>query len=295
MNRWIGKRAAVALALAFGFASLGDDCDGDIANDPTFRDWCGDTLCAWTLDAGHIARVATWNADDFGVSFVDQGTQISQSTTDTSPTCILFTSVADIDPNAGMTIGVDFNSDGTIDYSAPLGSTSWQSVQTEITAPPAYQGITFYLTKTGTGTAILAEMRIQSSSGCTAPPKPITGLEFGEKCEADAGDTCAAGLTCFGVSSDQLCSQCSDTVPCTNGAACSTRSVFFPSQCGPGQGLGVGGDPCLVGTDCMSGTCNGAVPVALADEAGTCDLDAALGDADPSNCQWYGARGGTCE
>jgi len=57
----------------------------------------------------------------------------------------------------------------------------------------------------------------------------------------------------------------------------------------------VSGDPCLVGTDCASGTCNGAMPIALADEAGTCDLDAALGDADPSNCQWYGARGGTCE
>jgi hypothetical protein len=168
-------------------------------------------------------------------------------------------------------------------------------VQTEITAPAAYQGITFYLTKTGTGTAILAEMRIQSSSGCTALAKPIGGLGFGEKCEADAGDTCASGLTCFGVSGDQLCSQCSDTVACANGAACSTRSVFFPSQCGPGQGLGASGDPCLVGDDCASGACKGATPVALGDEVGACDLDAALGDADPSNCQWYAARGGTCE
>jgi hypothetical protein len=295
MKRRVGKRAAIWVALAFGFASLGDDCDGDIVNDPTFRDWCGDTLCQWKLDAGHIAPVPTWNVDDLGVSFLDQGTQISQATTESGATCILFTSVANIDPAADMTIGVDFNSDGSIDYTAPLGSTQWESVQTEITAPAAYQGITFFLTKGGTGTAILAEMRIQSSSGCTAQPPSITGLAFGEKCEADAGDTCATGLTCFGVSGDQLCSQCSDAVSCANGAVCSTRSVFFPSQCGPGQGLGASGDPCLVGTDCMSGTCKGAMPVALGEEAGPCDLDAALGDADPSNCQWYAARGGTCD
>jgi hypothetical protein len=288
-------RCAVCVALALGFASLGDDCDGDIAQDPTFRDWCGDTLCSWTLVAGHIARAPTWNANDLGVSFVDQGTEISQATTETSATCLLFTSVADIDPSAEMTLGVDFNSDGSIDYSAPLGATDWQSVQTEITAPAAYQGITFYLTKGGTGTAILAEMRIQSSSGCTAAPVTVKGLQFGEKCDPDGGDVCASGLTCFGVSGDALCSQCSDNVTCANGAACSTRSVFFPSQCGPGQGLGDAGAPCLVGTDCTSGTCNGAAPVALAEEAGTCDLDAALGgDADPSNCQWYAARGGTC-
>jgi hypothetical protein len=194
-----------------------------------------------------------------------------------------------------MTLGVDFDSDGTIDYTAPIAAAKWQSVQSEITAPPAYQGMTFYLTKTGTGTAILAEMRIQSASDCTAPARPIGGLGFGEKCEADAGDTCASGLTCFGVSGDQLCSQCSDTVACGDGAVCSARSVFFPSQCGPGQGLGVSGDPCLVGTDCASGTCKGAMPVALGEEAGACDLDAALGDADPSNCQWYAARGGTCD
>jgi hypothetical protein len=287
-------RAAVAGALLLGFGSLGDDCDQDIAQDPTFRDWCGDTLCAWKLDAGRIARVATWDADDFGVSFVDRGTQIAQSTTESSATCLLFTSAANIDPDAQMVLGVDFDSDGVIDVTQSLGATYWQSVQTEITAPPAYQGITFYLTKGGTGTAILAEMRIQSSSGCTAAPQPLAGLGFGEKCQADAGDTCAEGLTCFGVSGDQLCSQCSDTVPCSNGAVCSTRSVFFPSQCGPGQGLGASGDPCVVGTDCASGACDGATPVPLGEEAGTCDLDAALGDADPSNCQWYGARGGTC-
>ena len=69
----------------------------------------------------------------------------------------------------------------------------------------------------------------------------------------------------------------------------------MPLQCGPGEGLGKSGAWCLTGSDCASGDCSGASPIALADEAGACQLDAALGDADPSNCQWYGARGGHCQ
>ncbi|MGD0526962.1 MAG: hypothetical protein ABSE49_17590 [Polyangiaceae bacterium] len=287
-------RASLAVVSAFGLVTLGGDCDGDIVQDPTFRDWCGDSLCAWHLDAGVVKPVPTWNEDDLGVGFVDTPTEISQATTESSATCVLFTSVADIDPAADMTIAVDFNSDGSFEFTGPIGATQWQRVQTEITAPAAYQGITFVLRKSGSGTAVLAEMRIQSTTGCTAPAAAIDAgtLAFGEKC-ADSSE-CATGLTCTGVSGDMLCSQCGPSAPCAGGVSCTTRSVFLPSQCGPGQGLGKTGDPCLDGSDCASGDCEGATPVALADEAGTCDLDAALGDADPTNCQWYGDRGGQC-
>ena len=288
-------RASLAVVSAFGLVTLGGDCDGDIVQDPTFRDWCGDSLCAWHLDAGSVQPVPTWNADDFGVSFVDTPTQISQVTTESSATCILFTSVANIDPAADMTIGVDFNNDGSVEFTGQLGATQWQQVQTEITAPAAYQGITFVLRKGGSGTAVLAEMRIQSSTGCSAAPVTIDAgtLLFGEKC-ADSTE-CASGLTCTGVGTDLLCSQCSASVSCANAVACTARGVFLPSQCGPGQGLGRTGDPCLNGTDCASGASDGATPIPLADEAGTCDLDAALGtDADATNCQWYGDRGGQC-
>ena len=294
-SRLRGSRASLAVVLAFGLVTLGGDCDGDIVQDPTFRDWCSDSLCAWHLDAGNVEPVPTWNENDLGVGFVAMGTQISQVTTESSATCILFTSVADIDPAADMSIAVDFNSDGSFESTTPLGATQWQKVETEITAPAAYQGITFVLRKGGTGTAVLAEMRIQSSTGCTAAPVAIDAgtLLFGEKC-ADTSE-CASGLTCTGAPSDLLCSQCSASAPCANAAPCTARSVFLPSQCGPGQGLGKTADPCLNGSDCVSGACDGATPVPLGDEAGTCDLDAGLGaDADPTNCQWYGDRGGQC-
>ena len=167
--------------LAFGLAALGGDCDGDIVQDPTFRDWCGDVLCAWNKDAGSVQPAPTWNEHDLGVSFAETPTQISQVTTESSAPCILFTSVADIDPAADMSVSVDFNSDGSFESTTPIGSTQWERVQTVIAAPSAYQGITFVIRKAGTGTAILAEMRIQSSSDCMAPPAPIdAGEESGE-------------------------------------------------------------------------------------------------------------------
>jgi hypothetical protein len=282
--------------IGFSLVTLGGDCDGDVVADPTFRDWCGASLCAWQRVQGTIRPVPTWNADDLGVAFIDSGTTISQATHESQAQCLLFTTVADVDPKAEMTFSVDFNSDGSIEYAGQIGATQWNKVEQEITAPAAYQGITFYVTKNGSGTAILAEMRIQSTTGCTAAPATIDAgtLALGERCQSSA--TCAPGLTCAGEGNDLLCAQCSQSVPCPGdgGIACVARSVFLPAQCGPGEGLGGAGDPCLAGSDCASGECDGATPVALADDAGSCQLDGVLGDADEANCQWYAARGGTC-
>jgi len=303
-SRLIPSRIAVTVVALFAVASLGDDCEGDIVPDPTFRDWCGASLCSWTTDFGQIARVPTWDAEDFGVSFLDNGTmgtQVSQVTMENQATCILFTSVGDIAPDAQMTISVDFDNDGTIDHTAPLGSANWETVQTQITAPARYQGITFHLKKNGTGTAILAEMAIQSTTGCTAPPPPIQNLRLGEPCSSTA--QCASGLVCpewvdGGV---QYCGQCTPQIPCDMSLPCQTRSVFLPFQCGPGLGQGAPGAPCLADDDCVSGACANATPVELvaADAATPCDLNTLAvedaGDAgDSSNCSWANALGGTC-
>jgi hypothetical protein len=295
MTRSTVTRASMTAVLVLAAVTLGGDCDGDIAQDPTFRDWCGATLCAWTLVKGKIAPVPTWNQNDLGVSFEQTPTIISQATTESQATCLLFTSVANIDPSAEMTLGVDFNSDGSFEYHGPIASASWQQVQSEIPAPAAYQGITFVITKGGSGTAVLAEMRIQSTTGCSPGAVEIEAgtLDLGEKCSTAAD--CHGGLTCTGASSDAVCSQCSSSQPCPNGEKCVARSVFLPAQCAPGEGLGAMGAACLTGSDCASGACDGAVPVALGDEAGTCDLDAALGIDGGDNCQWYGARGGSCQ
>lgn len=284
---------AVAIAAA---AALGADCEGNVVQDPTFRDWCGDSLCAWTLDAGKVARVPTWNENDFGVSFLDRGTQISQVTPENQAPCLLFTTTADIDPSAQMSLLVDFDNDGTIDFQGPIGATQWRKVQTEITAPPRYDGITFHILKQGTGTAVLAEMRVVSTTGCVAPPS-ISRLFLGEPCTADA--QCSIGLVC---SSDNRCAQCDDQRPCAGGLACASPALQA-KQCGPGQQLGLPGAPCAVAADCASNACDGASLVSLATlfDAGDsgcptdvpCEIDAAL-DGSMGACACVLNHGGTC-
>jgi hypothetical protein len=293
------SRATLAGVALLGLALLGDDCDGDIVSDPAFRDWCGASLCAWKTDYGQVQRVPTWNAEDFGVSFADNvagdpnGTRISQVTQEHDATCILFTSVGDIDPQADMEVGTDFDNDGTVDKWSQLGAASWHQVQTEIAAPPDYYGITFYVRKSGTGTAVLAEMRIQSTTGCTAAAPPVGTLVIGDPCTANA--QCASGICGPLDAGASYCSQCSTESPCPGGVACTQRSVFFPAQCGAGLGLGHTGDPCLANTDCQSGSCENATPVPLlSDDAGTCNLNA-IGPNDTTNCAWFSALGGTCK
>jgi hypothetical protein len=283
------SRTLILAGAVLGMAMLGADCQGNIVNDPTFRDWCGNTLCSWTVDYGQIQRVPTWTEEDFGVAFLDngsKGTQISQVTQENQATCILFTSVGDIDPGAQMSVGVDFNNDGTIDQNVTLGSTTWHEVQAQITAPPAYDGITFYVTKAGTGTAILAEMRIQSVTGCTAPaPDSGSELALGEYC-SNGGD-CASRICSHyvgDVSPDGgaeslaedagVCALCSSAVPCAGGATCASGLFLFP-QCGPGEHLGIPNAACVTDSDCQSGKCEGAYVVKEPGvEAGPCDFDA---------------------
>jgi len=293
------SRAALLAAAAVSLAALGADCEGNVVRDPTFRDWCGNGLCAWQLDSGRIQRVPTWNPADFGVSFLDQGTEISQKTQEDQAKCLLFKTVADIDPSAQMTLLVDFDNDGTIDFQAPLGATYWHRVQAEISAPPVYRGITFRLKKEGSGTAIVAEMQVLSTTGCTpAPPLALPPQPLGGPCATSTD--CQVGMICTHANQ---CEQCDETTPCPNGMACSSR-VLAAQQCAPGQGLGGSGDPCALPDDCASRACEGTSVQSIAAVFGQldagcptaapqCDLDAAL-DSSASVCACYLNHGGTC-
>lgn len=287
--------AAPTLLAAFCFTTLGADCEGNIVSDPTFRDWCNGELCAWHTDNGAIARVPTWNANDFGVSFVDPKTQISQDTDEMSASCILFTSVANIDPSAEMSVLVDFDIDGTVEREVPIGAARWHRVEIEITAPLAYKGIRFTIRKNGNGTAILAEMRVQATTGCTGPAPVLTALVLGEACGTDA--ECESGV-CGDVVGFRVCTQCSAQHPCATGAC--TAGLFPFPQCAPGQHIGKTGELCVTSNDCENAGCEGTTLVPLAGkDAGTCDLDAlSAGDGSSSpacmSFSNFGVHGGRC-
>jgi hypothetical protein len=289
MNLRLPSRTTAFLLgiVLFGAASLGSDCDGDIVNDPTFRDWCGDTLCDWTLDVGQIAQAPTWNADDLGVSFLDMPTQISQVTSESSATCILFTAVANTALTADLYLELDFDNDGTIDYSQPITG-QWTEAQIEITAPADYSGITYHVRKNGTGTAVLAEMRVQSTTGCTAPPVTLGHLLLGEGCTE--GSECVSGtcstLNDWGVG---VCALCSSGEMCTSGVC--EDGLYQFSQCNPGNRTRSNGSPCVTDSDCESGRCEGAsvIDTFTAPDGGTLADAATYG---PSACRIAANDGG---
>lgn len=299
-------------------ATLGaKGCDGDVVNDPTFRDWCGDKLCAWTLEQGTIQRAPTWHPDDYGVAFTSTPTVISQAVTDT-PRCLEFTTVADVEPSAQMTIGIDFDRDGTIDHEEPIAATGFHPAHTEITAPLFYDGFRVVLTKKGGGKAVLAQMRIQGSKACTAPPVQLHDLPLGATCSNADPNSCSSGVCCVGV-----CSECcpyhdvGQTLPdggaamsvevhCADGKECKeaasgVRGFFLPVvpwQCDPGKGDRPANAECVGGDDCASGVCAGTKGHAVRSDpsvdGGLATCDGAFPDAG-SDCIYDFVTGGRCQ
>ncbi len=260
---------------------------GDVINDPTFRQWCGDTLCAWKLEAGHIRKAPTWTDKDYGVEFQDTPTRISQYVS-TSPHCLKFSTIGDINPSTQLTVSIDFDSDGTVDFTQLVPSAQWTEVETLVTAPKVYDGFTLAIEKKGDGRAVLAQMRVQDSDECKAPgvvlDKP---LPIGDKCSLTdpTAARCETGICCYGV-----CSECCSDKDCNvsgtpdggdagPAAICGTQTVSaplfgLPAQCGPGDHQHKTGAPCLVDNDCASGACDGAIihGVIPGSEGGTCDV-----------------------
>src|SRR5262245_60748495 len=122
--------AFVALAAAV----LAAGCDEDLIDDATFRLWCGESLCSWTLEAGHVRQAPTWHRSDHGVELVDTPTTISQ-TLKKSSKCLVFTTIADVEPSAQVTVGLDFTGDGVVDYEQPIAAVGFHEVKTQVTAP----------------------------------------------------------------------------------------------------------------------------------------------------------------
>ncbi|MBX3192762.1 MAG: hypothetical protein KF819_37610 [Labilithrix sp.] len=299
----------VLVALACGIVVAG--CD-DVIDDPTFRTWCGDQLCSWKLESGSIRRAATWHPKDYGVELVDTPTAISQETSN-SPRCLELTTIANVAPEAQVTVGLDFNRDGTIDHQLPLAATGFREAKLQVTAPLKYEGIRFVITKKGAGTAILAQMRVRGVAGCTAPPVEMENLPLGTPCSLQGGgDECVSGVCCDGI-----CSECCQESPvgeqlpndggilrntpvaCPDEGKCERasndlRGFFLPSaplQCDPGKGKKGAKAECVVGADCASGVCEGAVLRSSSSSQGvSCPADF---DGGPS-CNVSMVRGGTC-
>jgi len=265
MSRYRQVQTAL-LALAALVFLRGNGCGPDLLDNPSFDLWCGEEMCSWRVDSGAVQRVPTWHKKDYGVALIDDGTQISQLANlgEGRPGCFEFELMVDIDDNAEVIIEMDFQDDGTSEYSHPIPSYDWTPVLYKITPPSWYSSVRFIIRKLGGGHAVLAQIRARAGGGCLDDPLELSDRPSGAPCER--GDQCRSDL-CAGFehafeyyfAAGDSCAGCQSSTDCEPGQACgaepSEESQFGALyECGP-AGRHVLGERCITDEECASGIC----------------------------------------
>ena len=259
--------AFVGLSIAFVACD-----DNNLVNNPSFDLWCGKSLCSWQMDRGSIERVATWHRKDYGVSFEGADTQISQLSDADPVKCMRFDMIADADPEAQLSLVLDFNDDHREEFEQRITDVRWKSVQFVVRPPVDYRSVRYILRKRSAGRAVIAQLRVvEETENCNGAPLQI---EDGGACTIDA--SCESGLCSAGV--------CSDCAPRAGEAsACGERAICHgDNQCRGGscsggicQDCASGGScaalaPCDEPNACASKSCSRRFTFSDAVEASSC-------------------------
>ena len=165
------------------------DAGADASSFPntSLDNWCEENLCDWKTNEGRIERVRTWHESDYGVSFVDSPTQISQATKQNQHRCFELDPIADVARDANLEIRVDFNDDGFVERRQSIQRVGWKSGPFRVPAPLAYDSLRVIVRKEGPGRAVLALLRLTPMEPCGEPPTFING----SRCTLDA--VCESG------------------------------------------------------------------------------------------------------
>ena len=139
-------------------------CETDLIDDPGFQLWCGEELCAWELEEGEIRKVPTWHTHDYGVDLVGAPVLLSQAAL-RSASCVRIEVTSRVEEDAMVTVEVDADSDGEVDWTVPVDSSDRfvgqvQDVELDL----SYEGV-FYLRKSGQGEAVVARLRVSEECG----------------------------------------------------------------------------------------------------------------------------------
>lgn len=258
------KRPLAFLLVTAALAATTSACREEFVADATFRNWCGENLCSWKTEVGRIEKAPTWSDADPGVRFVDSPTRISTPLI-AGLSCIEFTSMASIADGASITLSLDLNDDGVVDYSYPLSTADWNAAKVQISAPESRAGTRIILEKKGSGNAVLAAVRVKSGGSCDAAVATATvravSLRTNDTCANDS--ECASGICCGNHCSAccpkqgaESCTGAACQVACGESAqTCKRGTVGLTFLCDPQQKTGKAGTPCLSHADCASGVC----------------------------------------
>ncbi|MFT3925939.1 MAG: hypothetical protein QM778_25575 [Myxococcales bacterium] len=148
--------------------------------------------------------------------------------------CMRFDLIADAEPEAQLSLVLDFNDDGYEEFDQLIPDVRWKSLQFVVRPPTDYRSLRYILRKKGSGRAVIAQLRVvEETEGCDGPALMIA-----------AGGACTTDLSCAsGLCADFICSTCA--IPPEGGPA-------VASQC-------IDGSACREDSGCQSGACVGRV------------------------------------
>ena len=246
------------------FALLCSACEMDSLQNQSFDAWCGDNLCLWETNEGAIEKVSTWHEEDYGASFLEDPSVISQQVLNGSTKCFLFTVMADVADDAALYLEIDYLDDdlSNPEFSQRIEAPDWNKVKVDAVVPSWCDEFRIILRKTGSGKAVVASIYDERYDSCP--------MEVPED-ERPTGFVCADDDECKDAMCDPFvamddnagfysCGTCSTASDCETGEACGLessrdREVMYRA-CGEPARHTLG-ERCLFDDECKSDICCG--------------------------------------
>jgi hypothetical protein len=285
------KQLSTLVFIAAAGSQLGSTDCGEVARDPSFDLWCGDSLCAWKTERGAIRKVGTWNPGDPGVSFEGDDVAIEQLSpmSNEDGGCVRFNIISKIDATADVELNFDVFGDGTVEQSQRIPDSSWKPITLLFKFSGTFEGVRFEITKQGGGRAVLAQVEasVVDASACDGfPPIVPMPAPVGARCGGNAD--CRSGL-CIGIYLKH-CAACDEATACPGGEVCGLGMALSPVYDVPEQCVAASshqlGELCIADAECATGYCEhfycSTCHTALSAGCATGELCAAAWPMDPN-------------
>lgn len=300
------NRLALAFLILVAPTQMGAGCD-PLVLDSSFELWCGERLCAWSVDEGEIRRVPTWHEKDSGVELVGPAVRLSQRADldENRAKCLRFELSADIADGATLALEMDFLDDGSVEYSQPVPAARWSQLRYHVTPPTWFSGVRFAVRKYGPARAVVARLDVEPApqEDCATPAVALPDRPPGAKCVEAAECASARCLPVAGGLFDvSICEGCTRDADCPAGQACGVEAgpgVLVHRACGAPARHALG-ERCSGGLECATGVCCGGVCSECCDGAPCADGSACTdtGSTDlvrrPRQCGGGRAAGAAC-
>jgi len=167
MTKYRATKTLIQCLALWALTISADECNDGLLEDPAFDLWCGETLCAWQVEEGHIAKTASWHDDDYAVALETVPTAISQLSTQAGAACLRVELIADVAAETQTALELDFNDDGSVEQRRDIPEASWKKLSYVIETPAGYERVRFRFRKRGEGRSVLARIVVRKGE-CNA-------------------------------------------------------------------------------------------------------------------------------